>query len=145
MTDGFKRILLVESESVLAEITSFRLELLGYSVITVSSAEDALTQIAKSEPDLVITNLVLPGLDGTGLIERLSSEEETSNLPVMVLSTDGDLDRVQTVFHVGACDFLVVPFHMEALAEKVALHLSTPREKKPKTKEWPLAKLECPR
>ena len=131
MSDGVKQILLVEPESVLAEITSFRLELLGYGVITVSSAEDALKQMAKSEPDLIITDLVLPGLDGIGLIERLSSEEETSDLPVVVLSTDPDLDRVQAAFKVGASDFLVVPFHLESLEEKVATHLATPRAKKP--------------
>ena len=131
MSGDVKQILLVEPESVLAEITSFRLELLGYAVTTVSSAEDALKQIAKSDPDLVITDLELPGLKGVGLIERLSSDEETIDLPVMVLSTDADLDRVQAVFKVGASDFLVVPFHMESLEEKVAAQLAAPREKKP--------------
>ena len=55
---------------------------------------------------------------------------ETSDLPVLVISADADLDRVQSVFSVGACDFLVVPFHMETLEEKVAKHVSVPREKR---------------
>ena len=130
MNEGVKRIVLVEPDPELAEITSFRLELLGYCVHTVGSVEDALKQIAGALPDLVITDMQLPGLDGIALIERLSSSEETHGLPVIVLSANPDLDRVQTVFEVGACDYLVIPFHMETLEEKVAKQLSAQQTKK---------------
>ena len=120
MNEGVKRIVLVVADQELAQITSFRLELLGYCVDTVGTVEGALSRITGALPDLVITEMELPGLDGTALIERLSSSEETHGLPVMVLSADPDLDCVQTVFDVGACDYLVVPFHMETLEEKVA-------------------------
>jgi len=114
-----RRILLVEPELVLAEITAFRLELLGYQVEAVNSGERALGKIGEQIPDLLITDLVLPGLDGVGLIERLTTDEQTADLPIMVLSIDADLSRVQAVIGVGAMDFLVVPFDLGVLQEKV--------------------------
>lgn len=122
-----KSILLVEPEGVLAEVTAFRLELLGYRVEIVSSAEEALKWISTMTPDLVITDLVLGGADATGLIECLSSREETNDIPVMVLSMDADLDRVTTAYKVGAADFLVVPYQPEVLQEKVVKLLARPR------------------
>ena len=115
-----REILLVEPEAVVSELTAFRLELLGYRVISVESAEAAFTKISDSIPDLVITDLVLPGLDGMGFIERLTTDEETSDLRILVLSIDADLSRVQAAYNVGAREFIVVPFHPEVLAEKVS-------------------------
>jgi len=114
-----RNILLVEPELVVAEIAAFRLELLGYHIETVESGEQALTKIANQVPDLLITDLVLPGLDGVALIERLTESQATSDLPIMVLSIDADLARVQSVVGLGAKDFLVVPFDLEVLQSKV--------------------------
>jgi len=114
-----REVLLVEPEAIVSEVTAFRLELLGYHVICVESAEAAFAKIRESIPDLVITDLVLPGLDGMGFIERLTTDEETSDLRILVLSIDADLSRVQAAYNVGAREFIVVPFHPEVLEEKV--------------------------
>ena len=71
MNNAVREILLVEPEQVVSEVTGFRLELLGYRVICVESAEAAFVKISESTPDLLITDLVLPGLDGIGFIEQL--------------------------------------------------------------------------
>jgi CheY-like chemotaxis protein len=125
-----KRILLVEPEPVLAEVTGFRLELLGYHVTLARSAEDALTRMSDVQPDVIITDLTLPGLDGMGLIERLASDEKASGIPIIVLSIDADLDFVQTAYNLGASDYVVVPYHPEVLEEKVARHVAGPRRKR---------------
>ncbi|MBI2478593.1 MAG: response regulator, partial [Planctomycetia bacterium] len=75
MNNAPREVLLVEPEAIVSEVTAFRLELLGYRVTSVESAEAAFTKIALSSPDLVITDLVLPGLDGMGFIERLMTDE----------------------------------------------------------------------
>ncbi|MBC8352939.1 MAG: response regulator [Planctomycetes bacterium] len=120
MNDREREVLLVEPETVVSEVTAFRLELLGYRVVCVESAEAAFAQISDSIPDLIITDLVLPGLDGMGFIERLTTNEDTSDLRILVLSIDADLSRVQGAYNVGARDFIVVPFHPEVLEEKVS-------------------------
>lgn len=55
-----------------------------------------------------------------GFIERLTTDEETSDLRILVLSIDADLSRVQAAYNVGARDFIVVPFHPEVLEDKVS-------------------------
>lgn len=119
MNQVVREVLLVEPELVVAEVTAFRLELLGYRVIGVESAEAAFVKIGESIPDLIITDLVLPGLDGMGFIERVTTDEATSDVRILVLSIDADLSRVQAAYNVGARDFVVVPFHPEVLEEKV--------------------------
>ena len=130
MGHNVKRILLVEPEGVLAEVTAFRLELLGYSVETVSTPAEALKKIQTLDPDVIITDLVLNDTNATGFIETLSSSEETSDIPVMVLSIDADLDRVTAAHKAGAADFLLVPFHPEVLESKVAKLAGRPRRTK---------------
>ena len=127
MVHQLKRILLVEPEGVLAEVTAFRLELLGYSVEIVESPGEALKKVKTHAPDLIITDLVLKDTDALGFIERLSSLEETADIPIMVLSIDADLDRVAAVHKAGASDFLLVPFHPEVLEVKVAALANRPR------------------
>lgn len=117
-----KRILLVEPEPVLAEVTAFRLALHGYAVETVDSAERALQKATELAFDMILMDLELPGIGGTGLLEELSSDQATSDIPVMVLSINADLDQVQRVVAMGAVDFLVVPFDPETLEEKVTRH-----------------------
>jgi len=120
MSKKMKRILLVEAEPVLAEVTSFRLDLHGYAVETVASADDALRITAAEQFDIILMDLSLPGMGGHGLLEEFACKESTSNIPIMVLSTDADLDQVQKAVAKGAIDFLVVPFDPEALMDKVA-------------------------
>ena len=127
MAHNVKRILLVEPEGVLAEVTAFRLELLGYSVELVSTPAEALKKIQMHDPDVIITDLVLNETDATGFIETLSSSEETSDIPIMVLSIDADLDRVTAAHKAGAADFLLVPFQPEVLEAKVAKLATRPR------------------
>ncbi len=127
MSNAIREVLLVEPEPVVSEVTAFRLELLGYRVICVDSAEAALTKISESAPDLIIMDLVLPTMDGMAFIERLMSDKETTDLRIMVLSIDADLSKVQAAYNAGARDFIVVPFHPEVLEDKVSkLLASTP-------------------
>lgn len=125
-----KRILLVEAEAILADVTAFRLELHGYEVSVVATAEEALRQVGTTRPDLILTDLVLPGMDGAALVEQLVIDPQTCDIPLIVLSVDADLDRVQQVYSLGARDFVIVPYHPEVLEEKVAKHLSAVQSKK---------------
>ena len=129
MTRVQRNILLVEPETMLAEITAFRLELLGYHVDCVASGEEAVRCAGESLPDLLITDLVLPGLDGVGLIERLTTDEKTASLPIMVLSIDADLGAFSRCTAWGPGIFWSFPFHMDVLAEKVARLIATRPER----------------
>ena len=119
MSDETKRILLIEEDATLLEITAFRLELLGYQVITQQSAEDALAWLNSELPDLILLDQFLPDMDGVDLLNRLSNDMRMSEVPVMLLSAKADLDDVQKAFNAGADDFLVTPYDPVVLEEKV--------------------------
>ncbi len=115
-----KRIVLVEEDAVLRDITAFRLELLGYWITQQESAEDALTYLQRELPDLVIVGHFLPGMQGADFIERLSTDLRTSQVPVLFLSPNSGLDDVQKAFNAGAKDYLVTPFDPVVLEQKVS-------------------------
>ena len=119
MSEQRLRILLIEEDPTLLEITAFRLELLGYEVIEKDSAEDAMAWLQNDLPDLVIVNQFLPGLDGVELVDRLSSDVRTADLPVMMVSANADLDDVQRAYNAGADEYLVTPFDPAVLETKV--------------------------
>jgi DNA-binding response OmpR family regulator len=113
------KILLVEEEETLLAITAFRLELLGYQVVTQESAERALDWLNQELPSLIIVDQVLPGIDGIDFINRLSNDMRTSNIPIMVLSTNSDLEDVQRAYNAGADEYLVIPYDPIVLESKV--------------------------
>jgi CheY-like chemotaxis protein len=119
MSDDLPPILLVEEDRTLLEITAFRLELLGYQVERQESAEKALDWLREQMPSLIIVDHVLPGMDGTELINRLSNDLRTSEIPVMLLSTNADLEDVQKAYNAGADEYLVIPYDPMVLEAKV--------------------------
>jgi CheY-like chemotaxis protein len=112
-------ILLVEDEPTLREITAFRLELLGYEVVKHPSAELALDWLREKLPTLIIVDQFLPGIDGIDLLNRLSNDVRTSEVPVMVLSANSDLDDVQKAYNAGADEYLVTPYDPFMLESKL--------------------------
>lgn len=112
-------LLIVEEEATLAEVTAFRLELLGFSVQVARNAEEAWTLLKQQKPDLMIIDLKLPGVGGVALIEQLASENETAMIPILALSFDAELEQVQRAFSAGAADYLVAPYNPTVLEEKV--------------------------
>jgi CheY-like chemotaxis protein len=118
------RILLVEEDALLLEITAFRLELLGYEVVTQDSAERALDWLDEQLPSLIIVDQQLPGIDGFEFIDRLSNDLRTSDIPVMFVSTNSDLEDVQRAYNAGADEYLVIPYDPIVLESKVERLLS---------------------
>ena len=119
MHDERPQLLLVEEDEVLADVTAFRLELLGYGVQWVNSGKAAKEQIAKSCPHLILLDTYLPDIDGIDFINQLSSDPETSMVPILVFSTDANLNSVQRAVAAGAKDYLVTPYDPSVLEEKI--------------------------
>jgi len=119
MSCAAPQILLIEEDPLLIEITAFRLELLGYDLVKAESAEKALDWLQGSSPTLVIVDALLPGIDGIELLNRISNDTRTSEIPVIVLSVNADLEDVQKAYNAGADEFLVIPYDPVVLEEKV--------------------------
>ena len=128
-------LLIVEEEATLADVTAFRLELLGFSVQVARSGEEALLLVRQQKPDLMIIDLKLPGAGGVALIEQLASENETAAIPLLALSFDAELDQVQRAFTAGAADYLVAPYNPAVLEEKVEKLLAEAASHKAESKD----------
>jgi CheY-like chemotaxis protein len=112
-------LVLVLSDEVLAEITRYRLELLGYSVRVASTAAQALRMIRERLPAVLLVQLDLPGMSGAALIEQLATENDTSRIPVLAIAADAEMETVERTIAAGASDYLVVPFDPLVLERKV--------------------------
>lgn len=112
-------MLLVQAEPVLAELTSFRLELLGYQIELTSSGNEALAGMQQTLPDLVIVDTVLPEGDGIEWIARVRAEFTADQVPILVFSLDPSLETVERAVHAGAQDYLITPFDPTVMEEKI--------------------------
>jgi DNA-binding response OmpR family regulator len=125
------RLLLVQAEPVLAQLTAFRLELLGYEVRSVGTGGEAIKALQADLPDLVVVDTALPDGDGIEWIARMRDEFSVEQIPVIVFSLDPSLETVERAFHAGAQDYLITPFDPTVMEEKVdtllTKHLSTRR------------------
>ncbi|TWU63451.1 MULTISPECIES: response regulator [Crateriforma] len=124
-------LLLVHSDARLAEITCFRLELLGYGIRVCCSGTDALSEISKSVPDLIIVDTTLTDMDGLEWLTRLRAEYAPVDLPALVFSQDPSLETVERAFMSGAQDYLLTPFDPTVLEQKVERLLDSKFSKSP--------------
>jgi two-component system, OmpR family, phosphate regulon response regulator PhoB len=104
------RILVVEDEPDIAEVLQFNLERAGFSVAVERRGDSALEAIRRRLPDLVVLDLMLPGLDGLELARVLKRDPATSTLPLVMLTAKGEeLDRIVGL-ELGADDYISKPF-----------------------------------
>lgn len=114
-----KSVLIVEDEKDLAELLAFNLEKEGYQVVCAHDGISGLQEAGSKQPDLILLDLMLPGLLGTEVCKALRKGQSTSRIPIIMLTAKGDeIDRV-VGFEVGADDYIVKPFSMRELLLRV--------------------------
>jgi type II secretory ATPase GspE/PulE/Tfp pilus assembly ATPase PilB-like protein/CheY-like chemotaxis protein len=112
-------VLLVEDEDQLRRVMKDLLERDGYTVAEARDGVQALDQVDRFAPDVIILDLNLPGLDGYSVLTQLRSRPATRSIPVMVLTAKGDEDNEVRVFELGADDFITKPFRARALSARL--------------------------
>lgn len=111
------RILLVEDDRLIADFIVPQLERLGLHVRCAYDGLSGLGEIQRFEPDLVVLDIMLPKLDGVGVLKRL--RQERSRVPVIMLTArDATIDKVHSL-DLGADDYLTKPFEMEELLARI--------------------------
>ncbi len=112
-------ILLVEDEDQLRRVMRALLEREGYTVTEAGDGVQALDQVDRFAPDIIVLDLNLPGMDGYNVLEQLRSRPATRDIPVVVLTAKGDEDNEVRVFGLGADDFITKPFRARALSARL--------------------------
>ena len=114
-----KKVLIIEDEKDLAELLAFNLEKEGYSATCVHDGKLGFEQAGTDLPDLILLDLMLPGMHGTEVCKALRKDQRTVHIPIIMITAKGDeIDRV-VGFEVGADDYIVKPFSMREVALRI--------------------------
>lgn len=119
-----KRILIVEDDPGVLRATSYILEKEGYEVLSAQNGLEGLKKARDSNPDLLLLDVMLPGVDGFEICHSLRGEPETASLPILMFSAKGQESDKATGLKVGADEYITKPVDREVLLSKVAAWLS---------------------
>ena len=125
-------VLVIEDEKDLAELIAFHLEKEGFSCLIAGDGASGLSEARRVKPDLILLDLMLPGMMGTEVCRVLKGSENTASIPIIMLTAKGEeIDRV-VGFEMGADDYVVKPFSTRELMLRVRAVLRRNSEKGPK-------------
>ena len=114
-----KKILIVEDDPSFSRAINHIIQKEGYDVITASNGMTGLRMAKEDNPDLLILDVMLPGLDGFEICNRLRHEPQTAKLPIIMLSAKGQEADKTTGLKVGANEYLTKPVDRVVLLEKL--------------------------
>lgn len=114
-----RSVLIVEDEEDIRELLSYTLIREGYQVATVSTGEEALAVAEAKTPDLVLLDLMLPGLDGLTVCRKLRAHPKTAGVAIVMLTARGEEGDIVTGLNMGANDYITKPFSRNVLLARV--------------------------
>ena len=116
-------ILVVEDENDIRDLLVFTLDREGFAVLQADSGQAALEQARNKHPDLILLDLMLPGMDGLSVYKRLQREPDTASIPVIMLTAKGEeIDRIVGL-EIGASDYIVKPFSLREVILRIRVVL----------------------
>ncbi|WP_036153967.1 response regulator [Maribacter forsetii] len=119
-----KRILLIEDDKALRENTEELLELSGYTVLTAPNGKIGIDAAIENLPDIIICDIMMPVVDGYGVLENLSNNEKTKQIPFIFLSAKTEHKEIRKGMDLGADDYLTKPFEEEDLMSAIESRLA---------------------
>ncbi len=136
-----EKILVVEDEKNILELVKYNLEQEGYRVTTAMRGDQALEQVRKDKPDLMILDLMLPGMDGIEVCKTLKQNYKTAGIPVIMLTAKSEETDKIVGLELGADDYVTKPFSPRELVARVKSVLRRSQEK-PKEQSHKVGSLE---
>jgi two-component system phosphate regulon response regulator PhoB len=125
------RILIVDDEPDLLELVKHQLGKEHYEVTTAQDGEVALAQARRQPPDLVVLDLMLPGIDGLEVCRRLKADPRTMHVPIIMLTAKGEESDAVIGLSQGADDYVRKPFGSKELVARIAARLRSSRGEEP--------------
>ena len=107
MTNPQKIILIIEDDKFLRELITQKLIKEGYGVSEAVDGEEGMKKVKEEKPDLVLLDLILPGIDGFEVLSRMREESALTSIPVIILSNLGQKEDVEKGLKLGAVDYLI--------------------------------------
>ena len=117
---GGKRILLIEDNAVNRRLAQFLLKSQGYEVWEVSSAPEAFESLKQKQPDLILMDIQLPGMDGLAATKKLKADPATQNIPILVVTSYAMKGDEAKAFEAGCSGYVTKPIDKTIFLEAVA-------------------------
>ena len=112
-------LLVVEDEEDILKLVQYNLSNEGYRVLTATAGEDAISTAKTHAPDLIILDLMLPGIDGLTVCRILQNDPTTHSIPIVMLTAKGEESDIVTGLELGAEDYVTKPFSPRVLIARV--------------------------
>ena len=116
-------ILVIEDDPEIRELLLVSFEREGWTILEAEDGEGGLTLLASRRPDLVVLDIMLPGLDGLAVLRRIKADSGTASIPVIMTTARGEDSDVITGLELGADDYVVKPFSPKVLAARIRVAL----------------------
>lgn len=113
------RILFVDDDPFTLEMLKRSVQLYEHHALTASNGEDAYQRALEETPDMIVTDMMLPDMDGLSLLRQLNENPVTGQIPVVMLSASPELDMVEICRRAGAKEFLSKPIHLQTLMDVI--------------------------
>ncbi len=114
-----EKILIVDDEQDLVKLIRYHLEKDGYKVISAYNGEDALFLARREKPELLILDLMLPGMDGLEVCKKIKADEELTHIAIVMLTARGEESDITVGLRLGADDYVTKPFSPKELVARV--------------------------
>ncbi|HUZ39643.1 MAG TPA: response regulator [Streptosporangiaceae bacterium] len=117
-------VLVVDDDPDVCDLVRYKLEQSGFDVRRASDGDQALREVDAEVPDLVLLDIMMPGMSGLEVLERWRANGATEKLPVIMLTAKAQENDVERGFELGADDYVIKPFSPRELARRVTAVLS---------------------
>ena len=114
-----KRILVVDDDHITRDLICFKLQESGFEVASASQCLEALVSMKENKPDLVLLDIMMPGLSGLEVLNLIRADNLTIDLPVIIISQADSSSMVNAAEKLGADGYLAKPFEMDMLIDKI--------------------------
>lgn len=111
------KVLIVDDEEMAIKLVEHQMKLEGFEILTTTDGREAIELIKSENPDLVISDIMMPFMSGLELLEHIKSE--TKKIPVILISALDDVEVIQTAIGMGADDFVIKPVKMDELSLRI--------------------------
>lgn len=117
-----KRILVCDDDQGISDVLTIILDQEGYEAYILNNGKGIQKKIEKFKPDLILLDIMMPGIDGKEITRILKRDQKTSKIPIIIFSALNNPDQIAK--NIGADDFLAKPFNITDLVAKFKKHLS---------------------
>lgn len=111
------KILVVDDNQEIVDLIGEQFRLKGYNVVSANNGQEALAKVYQDKPDLILLDIMMPMIDGYEICKTLKTNEETKNIPVILITVKGNESDIEKGFEVRADGYVVKPFEINELTE----------------------------